>query len=1036
MNIAGMSIRRPVFIVMIVASLITLGLIGYFGIPVDLLPNVQQPTIFVFTSYPGASAEEIETVITKPLENALGTVEGLDTLSSNSREGSSIIVVTFVIGVNIDFSELKVRELVDSVLPQLPANVNAPTVRRFSTDDIPIMTLSITGDKSLPDLGDVVTYTIQPRLQSLQGVGSIQIFGARQHIIDVSLNAALLKANGLTYQQVIGAINARNVTLPVGTVYGTERNVDVRVLGQAKSVEDFANMKLTSSAGRILRIKDVAKVSFGLADELVRARYNDRPAVLFQVLKQSGSNTVAVADNIRNAIPVINADLPTGTKIEIVNDTSDYIRRSVRGVQQDILFGAFLAIVIVWLFLGNFRSTIITAAVLPNCLLGAFFLAYIAGFSLNTLTLLALSLSVGLLIDDSIVVRENIFRYIEEGADPKAAAEQGTNEVALPVVSTTAAILAVFIPISFMRGTIGQFFQQFGLMVVFALCISLLDAFTTAPMLSAYWYRKREEGKRRRGLSRFFAFLSAKWNVFYEALKRTYRALLSRALDHKAVVLVSVFVLFGVTIFVSRFVGSNFLSQGDAGSYSINFQVAPGQPLETVDRYVREVSAFLKTKPYIDNYYAVSGRFSANQGEIDVALKPLSQRSVSTDQAIAQTRAFIRSRFESELIYRLSPGSSLPGLPGTGGFGGGAISLNIIGTDLDRLQSLTNTVVTIMRRTPGVSDLNTSMQPGPPELVIEPDDVKAQAVGVTAAALAQELRDLIAGNTLASSFTVSDQSYGIVVRLNPQARSRVSDIENLLITTPAGKVPLSAIARSSFREAPLVIQHEDRNRVARLNGNLEPGYSLGEVIGRLKDSIDREVVFPEGYRWEFAGQQLLLSQLLGQILFAVGLAVLFIYMILASLYNSFIQPFFIMLSIILAVIGVFLALLFLGVDLDIYGYIGLLLVLGLVAKNAILLVDFTNRRRAQGMSVREAILAAGPIRLRPILMTSFAMIFGMLPLALGLDEGSNGRQALPIAVIGGILTSTFLTLVVVPVVYELFERWLEKRRARKAAKTP
>jgi HAE1 family hydrophobic/amphiphilic exporter-1 len=1033
MNIAELSINRPVFIVMIIVSIITLGLIGYTGIAVDLLPNVQQPTLFVFTQYPGASAEEMETVITKPLENALGTVEGLDTLSSTSREGIAFIRVVFVIGTDIEFAELKVREKIDSVIPQLPTDITAPTIRRFSTDDTPIMFLSIRGPRTLPDLGDMVTNDVAPRLQALPGLGSVDVLGAQTHIIDISLDPSLLAATGITYQQIINAINAKNVTVPVGTIMGKNKNIDIRVFGQAQSVQDIADIRFTSNTGRILRVKDVAKVSFGLSDEQVRTRVNGVNAVLFQIYKQSGSNTVAVAADVRNSLPEITAALPGGISLQIVYDSSDYINRSIRGVQQDILTGALLAILIVWLFLGNFRSTIITALVLPNCLLGAFFLASIAGFSLNTMTLLALSLSVGLLIDDSIVVRENIFRYLEQGNDPKTAARKGTMEVALAVLSTTSAILAVFIPISFMQGTIGQFFKEFGLMVVFALSISLLDAFTTAPMLSAYWYKKIGK-KKKRGPLRFFSVLSEQWNVFYKKLNAFYKKLLAWGLDHKKTVLITVVALFVGTVYLSRFIGNNFISGGDAGGFSIDFQVAPGLPLDVVDRYISDVEKFLAGKPYIDTYFSIIGFGGSNSGDLRVTMKALSERSVSTDQAMAQIRAYIHGKFEKDLTYRINPNSSLPGLPGTGGFGGGALALNVFGQDLQKLQELCNQLITVMNQTAGISDANTSLQTGPPELVITLDDIKAQSLGITTSDLASMLRDLIQGRTLSTTYTVNDRTYDIVVRLNEGMRNDISDFPNLLITTPAGtKVPLAAFCTFSYHAAPREIQHESRNRVARVAGNLEPSYSLVEVITRLRNNITRDIVFPEGYSYQFTGQQQLLSDLLGQILIAVFLAILFMYMILASLYNSFLQPFYIMLSILLAVIGIYLALLFVGIDLDVYGYIGLLLVLGLVAKNAILLVDFTNRNRKQGASIREALLIAGPIRLRPILMTSFAIIFGMLPLALGLNEGSSGRQAMPVAVIGGILTSTFLTLVVVPIVYEWVETRLERRRKRKKA---
>jgi HAE1 family hydrophobic/amphiphilic exporter-1 len=1026
MNIAQISINRPVFIVMIVLSIIVLGIVGYSNLAVDLLPKVESPSLMVFTVYPGASAEEIEDTITKPLENSLGTVEGLDTLSSISREGLSRINVNFNIGVDVKYAELKVREKVQIVMPLLPTDAQEPVVRKFSTEDIPIMYMSVVGKKDLTALSEIIEDTIQPRIETIEGVGSISITGARKRILQIECDTALLQANGLTYNQIVAAISRKNVSFPVGTIRGNKKNIAIRVTGKAESIEEIANMNFMSTTGRIVRIGDVAKVNMSIEDEQSRARVNNKNAVMFYIFKQSGANTVKVAALVRKALTKLKTDLPSGVSVEIVSDTSETIDRSIRGVQEDILTGALLAIIIVWLFLGNFRSTIITAAVLPNSILGAFFLVFLFGFSLNTMTLLALSLCVGLLIDDSIVVRENIFRYIENGLDPKQAAIKGTNEVGLAVLSTTLAILAVFIPISFLQGMVGQFFREFGLTVAFALIISLIDAFTTAPMLSAYWYAPVNKAKQK-GIVRLFSVLSSGWNRFYDRINRYYHKLLEWGLNHKRVVIIATIVLFSLSLYVSGFIGKSFMSTGDSGGFAVNVELYPGASLDETDKYLKQIETFLLGKKSIDSFYSIVGDDSSNSGTVNVSLVALRDRKESTQDIIGATRKFIDDNFDRYIRYRITEKSFM------GGMGlNYAIQIDVSGKELPTLESVSKKVMTALSETTGATDVNMSFKPGAPELVLKLDELKAEKLGITAGELALLLRDLVAGSKI-STYNLSGRDYDVVIRLKETSRNEIQDFRNLIITTRTGKkVPLSSICEFKLQSAPLEIRRENKNRVIRINANLANGYSLSDVIESAKKNIDK-TARPQGYNYEFTGQQKQFVDLITQISFAVLLAIIFMYMILASLYNSAIQPLILMLSIPLAIIGAFLGLLVTGVDLDVYGYIGILLVLGLVAKNAILLIDFTNKNRAEGKSIRDALLIAGPIRLRPILMTTFAMIFGMLPLALGLNEGSTGRQSMPIAVIGGLLTSTFLTLIVVPVVYELVESKLEKRRARKKA---
>jgi hydrophobic/amphiphilic exporter-1 (mainly G- bacteria), HAE1 family len=1056
MNIANISINRPVFVVMIVVSILTLGIIGYNSLPVDLLPNVDFPNLTVVSVYPGSSAEEMETQITKPIENALGTVEGLDTLSSVTREGVSTVSISFKMGTDLKFAELKVREKVQGIMPQLPQDIAEPTIRKFSSDDIPILYLSLKGKKELWELKDIVKNDIQPKIEVLEGVGSMQIFGGQDKIIRIAINKSLLTANGITYNQISSAINRRNISYPIGSIKGEEKNMTVRVYGKAASVDDIGNIKLTAMNGKVLRIKDIANVEFALEDETSRTRVKGENSVLFAVYKQSGGNTIKVADNVKKAIDpnfttmpafllnalkylnvikkdrplnIVKLNLPNDVSLEVVSDSSKTIRQNVNGVRDDILFGAFLAIIIVWLFLGNIRSTLITAIALPNSLLGAFFLVNLAGFSVNIMTLLALSLSVGLLIDDSIVVRENIFRHIELGMDPKSAASKGTNEVALAVLSTTLSILAVFIPISFLKGVVGQFFREFGLTVAFALMISLVDAFTSAPMLSAYWYKKAVEGGNEK--QNIFTKLSKIWNSLYDEINKIYRQILTWALNHKLIAILSTAILFVAILASARFIGQNFMNNADGGGFTINMETYPGAPLDKIDTYVRKTENFLNGQKEIDTFFSMLGQSQSHSASITVIMKDLKKRKHPTSYMINLTREYIKANFDKNINYTLIEASFMGGSSG----GGGAISINVFGEDLDELEALSKKMKKVISETPGTTDVNTSIKNTTPELILKLDDIKAEEVGISAAELGSILRDLVEGSKI-STFTKGNNDYDIIIRLDENQRKTIDDFKNFTVTTRTGKkILLSSICSFNYSSAPLEIRRENNQRVVRITGSIRDGFSLTNVISNLKKNLSEKIVVPSGYSYEFVGAQKDFVDLVSQMILAMLLAVLFMYMILASLYNSFIQPLILMLSIPLAIIGSFLALLFTGIDLDVYGYIGILLVLGLVAKNAILVIDFANkRRREEGFSIRDALLDAGPIRLRPILMTTFALIFGMLPLALGLNEGSVGRQALPVTVIGGLLTSTFLTLVVIPVVYELIETSLEKRRNAKKSR--
>jgi len=1036
MTLPEISVKRPVFIVMIVIAILTLGLIGYSRMAVELVPNVEFPTITITTVYRGASSEEIENLVSRPIEDSLAAVEGIEKISSTSSEGMSVVNVQFNLGTDIKFSEIKVREKVQLIKPTLPKDIDDPIVSRFSFQDIEVVDASIKGNYDLFKLRQLADDVVKTKLEKLPGVGDVEIWGGREKEVKIEISKALLIAKGVGLDAIIKAVASENVNYPVGVMKRDEKNVTVRVKGKFESIKEIEDLPIKTYSGSTVRLKDLAKVSFDLKEEISKARTMGSNGVMFGVYKQSGANSIQVADEVTNALKDMKKYLPEGVETNIMYDTTIYIRRSVSGVQENIIIGALLAILVVWLFLGNFRSTMITAVALPDSLLGAFFLVWLVGYSVNVILLMALSLAIGLLIDDSIVVRENIFRHVEEGMDNKTAAIKGTNEVFMAVIATTLSIMAVFIPISFMTGIIGKMFSQFGFTIAFALLISLFDAFTTAPMLSAYWYKKEEPHKK--GFAKYAADLSKKWNEFYYNLNGIYKEILLWALGRKWTVIGVSALLFVASFFIVPFLDKGFFGVGDEGMFSVNIEAYPGAPIGRLDSDMKEIEAFIMKQPGVESYFSrIGGGRSAadqNQGFIFGTMKPENKRKISSKEQAQVIKDYIRKNFGRELfVYEESHGAEAV-LSGTNSTS--PITLEIKGDDLTILEDLGRQAKKIAQEIPGAIDVNTSFKPAKPELVVKLDRIKAAKLGISTADIGQTLNTLIEGYKI-SDYRYEGKDYDIVVRMDKKDIATVDDLHGLMITTQTGaKVPLDAIANIYYSSAPVEILREDKTRMVKINVNVAKGYALGDIVSKIDKRLKVEVKWPDGYIYEFTGQDKQMKDMATQMILVILLSVLFMYMILASLYNSFIQPLILMLSVPLAIIGAFTALLITKKPLDMMGYIGILMVLGLVAKNAILLIDFTNKKREEGMSIREALMHAGPVRLRPILMTTFAMIFGMLPIALGIGEGGRGMESMPVAVIGGLLTSTFLTLIVVPAVYELVETWLAKRKTirLKAAK--
>ena len=1023
MNISELAIKRPIFVIMIVVSIIVLGLIGYKSMGVDMLPDIEYPTLSVTTIYAGSSAEEIENLVTKPLEDALAVVEGLDTLSSTSAESISVITARFSLGADVKYAETRVRDAVNKAKWKLPDDAQEPSVDRFSAAEwIPVVSMSIKGKKDLAELKEIVEDSIKPDIEKIKGVGRVDLWGGQDRAVKITIDKAALSARMISFNQVMEAINKENINIPAGNIDKVNSSIDVRIKGRFDSLSEIENTVVKTYGESTVRIKDIAKVTFGLKDEVRRSRVNGENALIFGVYKQSGENSVEIARLVKNKVKDINKKLPADVNFEIFRDPTKYVEQSIDGLQGDIFLGALCAMLIVWLFLGSFRSTMITAIALPNSLLGAFFFIHIAGFTINMMVLLALSLSIGLLIDDSIVVRENIFRYLEKGMSPKEAAIKGTNEVALAVIATTATIMAVFIPISFLNGVVGQFFKQFGLTIAFALLISLVDAFTTAPMLSAYWWKKEEVKKQRTGILKILDIIHEKWEAFYQNVKELYEQILVWALNHKKTVITGTLGLMILSIMAVFFIGIAFMPDSDYGDIEYSIECRPDATIKVVDEKMKLVEAYLKTVHDIEKYYVVSGgegsrgTAAKNLGSIYAKLKKGGRKSTVASMEEYKKLSAVLGKDVLLILQDTGSGAVL-----SGGGDSFAITINVTGKDIKVIEAIATQIKKAAEETQGVADMNSTYRPGKPEISIIADRVKASKLGISTYDIGAVINLLVNGKEI-SRFRKGEKEYPIIMELSATEKKTIASLKGIMLTSNNGlKVPLAAVANLSYGAGPVEIKRENKKRIIKVTGNIKQNYALGDVINALKQSIKKKVKIPYGYDYSFGGQASQLNETVFQMGAAMLLALLFMYMILASLYNSLTQPLILMISVPLAVIGAFLALLMTGQQLDIMAMIGLLMVLGLVAKNGILLIDFTNQKRAEGTNAREALIHAGPIRLRPILMTTFSMIFGMLPLAFGFGESIIMAKTMPIAVIGGLITSTFLTLVVIPVVYEAVE---------------
>lgn len=1027
MILADVSIRRPVFAVMVIVALLVLGATSFFKLAVELFPNVDFPFVVVTTVYPGASAEAVENDVTKKVEDAVNSIEGLADIQSTSREGLSQVVLRFDLEMDGKEKAQDVREKIAANRGGLPQEIEEPVIMRYDPADAPIMSLVISGDRSPRELTQIAKDKVKKRLESKRGVGAVELIGGYEREIQVEVDIDKLAAYELSPFDIERAIQSQNLELPGGKINEGGKEFLVKTMGRFDNLDELRDLVVATPSGQFIRLSDVASVIDGVKERKSLSRLNGRRAVALDIKKQSGGNTVEIADLIKEEVEQLRLEIPADVELVIAQDNSTFARNAVHDVEINMIYGSILAVIVIFLFLGSSRPTIISALAIPTSIIATFTFMNALGFTLNFMTLLGLSLAVGLLIDDAIVVIENIYRHIEMGKPAKSAARDATSEIGLAVTATTFSIVVVFLPVAFMKGIVGRFFYSFGMTVAFAVVVSLFVAFTLTPMLSSRWLKKE---KSRKGTRNPIFMITNLWNGFFDAVRIKYTGILRWALGHRVLTLFFAMVAFIGGLMLYPIIGFEFIPQTDRAEAFVSFETAPGSDLNRSERIVEKIESVINRHPEVTNIYSVIGGETSplNKGVITVKLTPKNERDISASQFIQMLRSELRSVAGAKISVAAEGGGGGHDTP---------VAYSVTGDQEEKLIYFTQALEEIVRSTPGAVDISNTLSKGTPEIRINVDRNKVADLGLSMMQIGSAVRLLVQGDVV-SRYRDGEDEYDIRLRLQESQRNLSSSLKNFLI--PSDKeiddvdnfqVPLSRVAKFTKWGGPTEKTRFDRKREYRITANAQ-----GRFSGNVREDIEAEYAkldLPPGYAIAPVGEGEFQKEAFGYIFEALFLAIIFIYLLLASQFNHFLDPISIMASLPLSLVGAFLGLLVFGSSISIMSLIGVIMLMGLVTKNAILLVDFTKQGRARGLSRTDALLEAGPIRFRPIMMTTLSMVFGVLPLALALGPGAELRAPIARVVIGGLISSTFLTLVVVPVVYTVVDdigNWLSGARKK------
>ncbi len=1044
------------FACVIILTLTVVGGFAFFSLGVDRFPRIDLPTVSVSTSNPGAAPQEIETEITDVIEGAVNTVTGIDEMRSTSSQGRSSVNITFNLEKDPDIATQEVRDKVSTILNRLPTTADPPVVQKFDPDSQPVIQYSLSGARTAIELSQIADKEIRDRLTSVSGIGEVLIYGERLREIQIFLNPERLLAYNLSVTEVSTAIQAQNTERPAGQLVEGAETVTLRTLSKIENVEDFENIVVATRNGYPVKIKDIGRVVDGGVESSSAVSLNGAPTVSIAIRKQSGENTIAVIEGVRQRMAEIEPTLPRDLKLALVRDQSEFINNSLHAIEEHLVIGGLLASLVVFLFLWNLRSTIIAAIAIPVSIIAAFAAIAAFGYTLNQMTMLALTLMVGIVIDDAIVVLENIYRYIEEkGYEPAQAAIEGTREIGLAVLATTLSLLAVFIPVGFMGGIVGRFMSSFGLTAAAAILVSLLVSFTLTPMLAARWLKKKERSPVPDAQSEAAVAPAAeaadyatgsdaahadssKQSRFYRPIDRAYTWMLKLSMRHRwAVVGICVLVVASIYPLYAA-VGINFVPDEDESEFSINLRAPVGTSLAATNSVLDRVARDLREQiPGVENTLTIAGfggQRASNTGLVIVRLAPVDEREKSQAEIITQTRGLLR-KYPKE--YRLNAGANSSIGRSIGGGRSASIGFYIAGPDIEKLDRYSQQIVEKIENNPNIRDADTSLVLGNPEVRFRIDRARAADLGVRAGDVSQALSLLVAGQQI-STFNDGSDQYDVLLRADEPYRRQRSDLPNLLVQSAnGGTVELGRLVRLEEGTSPASIERLDRERQVTIRANLAPGGSESEALAAL-DRATQEVGLEPGYRTGVTGQSKELQSANRYFMLAFALSFIFMYLILAAQFESFIHPITILLTLPISVPFALLSTLIAGQTLNIFSALGVLLLFGIVKKNAILQIDHTNHLRAEGMERYDAIIQANRDRLRPILMTTIALVAGMIPLILGSGAGAATNRSIGVLVVGGQSMCLLLTLLAVPVFYSLFDDALESRvwgwgRARMAA---
>ena len=1008
-------IKRPVFTTMLVMLLVVFGLGAYPTLGIDLNPDVDFPIVTVNVTYTGASPEEMESLITKIIEDSVSSIAGIKTLSSVSRSGSSVTTIEFEFGTDPKLAANEVREKVAGVRKRLPEAVDEPVVQRFDPNSQAIVYFSLVSEsRPRGEIRKIAVDVVKDELQRLDGVGQVDVYGAAEREILLLVEPQKLESYNVSYQKILEIVNSQNVNTPGGRVQEKGTELTVRTIGKYETIEDIKNIVVDNQGGRLIKLGDVVTVKDGWSEERVYSKANGTPSVMIAVQKQSGSNTVDVAERVKKTMEDLEKRvLPSDLKVYTVRDGSVYIRNSVEDVMVSLLFGGLLAVAITYLFLQNGRATMIGAIAIPTSVIATFFLIKSMHFTLNTMSLMGLSLAVGILIDDAIVIIENIYRHLEQGKTPFQAAKEGTSEIALAVMATTFSILAVFVPVGNMGQIIGQFFKQFGLTIAFAVAFSLFGAFTLTPMLSAYWLKPHNEG-RLTGWLQWLQTILDKWEQGFLALREIYGTTMQWALKRpKKLIALAVLSLFLNGALVPL-LGVEFQPTYDSGEFNVILMAPAGTTVEKMKEYSFPIEKEVLAIPELKSAFMMVGaNRQTYRTMIGVRLIDSGDRTRTMMEIMDELRLKFRKVKEVKIAVQntqgIGRGDSRP------------VQVAIRGAELELLNQYAYELAEQVKQVPGATDVDISSEQSEPEVQIRLDPARMGDVGIDATAAGDVIQLAFLGKTTKNQYNVGDNDYNIRVQLHQDYRLSMHDVANLRISTKnGGFVRLGDIAEVKLSSGPTQIDREGRQRQVIVYANVV-GAAPGDVLNKIREIVPT-LNMPLGYSYKFVGQAQMMQDSFKEIGKALILGIILIYMVLAAQFESFIHPLTIMLSLPFSLVGAILGLLLAAKTINIMSLIGVIMLMGIVTKNAILLVDFTNHLRERGMEIHEALLEAGLVRLRPILMTTMAMIFGMLPIALGIGAGAELRSSMGVVLIGGLISSTLLTLVVVPLVYLLIDR--------------